>query len=184
VVAADELRATKAALRREMRVARRAMPAAERAARSAGLVERVRGLALWQTAGLALAFHSFGEEPDVRPLLHGSHPAVLLPRVEGDELVYVAWAPGDPLVPSRFGVPEPLGPPTDPAAAAVALVPGLAFDAAGHRLGYGLGYYDRALRRLGGAVPTVGVCFATELRDAVPVGEDDVAVDIVVTDEG
>jgi 5-formyltetrahydrofolate cyclo-ligase len=177
-------RAAKAALRRAMRAARDAMPEHERATRSAALVRQVRELTAWREATVALAFHPFGAEPDIRPLLAGPRPRVLLPRVDGSELVFVAWAPGEPLVASTFGVPEPPGPPTDPATASVAIVPGLCFDPAGNRLGYGAGFYDRALGRLAGRVTTIGVCFATELADDVPHGPDDVPVDVVVTDQG
>jgi 5-formyltetrahydrofolate cyclo-ligase len=178
------LRAAKAARRRAVRATRQAMAPEERAARSAAIVEHVRGVPAWREARLALAFHPFGSEPDVTPLLSGPLPEVLLPRVEGRELAFVRWSPGDPLVPSSFGVPEPVGPRVDPAGASVAVVPGLSFDADGHRLGYGAGFYDRALAGVAGRVLTIGVCFATEIVDVVPYGPADVTVDVVVTDEG
>jgi 5-formyltetrahydrofolate cyclo-ligase len=181
---AEELRAVKAARRRAVRAARQTMSAEERAARSAAIVDHVRGLPAWREARLALAFQPFGPEPDITPLLAGPRPAVLLPRVEGRQLAFVRWSPGDPLVQSSFGVPEPVGPPVHPAEASVAIVPGLSFDAQGHRLGYGAGFYDRALAGITGAVVTIGVCFASEILDAVPHGPGDVAVDMVVTDEG
>jgi 5-formyltetrahydrofolate cyclo-ligase len=160
------------------------MTPGEREARSAAIVEHVRAVPAWREARLALAFHPFGAEPDITQLLAGPRPEVLLPRVEGRELAFVRWSPGDPLVPSSFGVPEPVGPRVDPAGASVAVVPGLSFDADGHRLGYGAGFYDRALAGVAGRVVTIGVCFATEIMEAVPNGPTDVAVDLVVTDEG
>jgi 5-formyltetrahydrofolate cyclo-ligase len=180
----DALRDAKARRRRAVRASRRAMPATERAARSAALVRHVRALTQWREATLILAFHPFGVEPDIGPLLAAPRPAVLLPRVAGDELVFVAWSPGDPLIASPFGVPEPLGAAVDPSTASVALVPGLSFDADGNRLGYGAGFYDRALRRLGAGVTTIGVCFATEVAAEVPHGPGDVPVHLVITDEG
>jgi 5-formyltetrahydrofolate cyclo-ligase len=160
------------------------MPAAERAARSAVLVARIRALPSWATARVALGFHPFGSEPDISPLLAGPTPRVLLPRLEGPRLVFASWCPGDPLTRSAFGVLEPTGPPVEPANAQVALVPGLAFDADNHRLGYGGGFYDRALAALPRTVVTIGVCFAHERRLSVPHDDGDVAVDVVVTDEG
>jgi 5-formyltetrahydrofolate cyclo-ligase len=183
-VSDDELRRAKARLRQVRRAARGTMSAAEREARSVALVRHVRDVPAWHEAAVALAFHPFGAEPDIRPLLTGPRPRVLLPRVDGSDLVFVAWSPGEPLVASTFGVPEPPGPPADPATASVALVPGLCFDPAGNRLGYGAGFYDRALGRLAGRVRTIGVCFATELAGDVPHGPGDVPVDLVITDEG
>ncbi len=178
------LRAAKAARRAEVRAARRVMSPAERAARSAVLVARIRAQPAWAGAAVALAFHPFGTEPDIGPLLGEGPPRILLPRVEGRHLVFVPWAPGERLVASRFGVPEPIGAAADPATATVALVPGLNFDRSGHRLGYGAGFYDRALWQLPAAVTTIGLCFATELVAAVPHGDGDVPVDLVLTDEG
>jgi 5-formyltetrahydrofolate cyclo-ligase len=62
------------------------------------------------------------------------------------------------------------------------VAPGLAFDRAGRRLGYGGGYFDGFLPRLRPDCPVVGVCFAEQLVDAVPAGPRDRGVDVVVTD--
>ena len=62
------------------------------------------------------------------------------------------------------------------------VAPGLAFDRAGRRLGYGGGYFDAFLPRLRPGCPVVGVCFAEQLVDEVPAGPHDRAVDVVVTD--
>ena len=62
------------------------------------------------------------------------------------------------------------------------MVPGLAFDAHGHRLGRGGGYYDRFLGRLRRTAATVGLGFDVQITDEVPVNDGDVSVDIVVTD--
>jgi 5-formyltetrahydrofolate cyclo-ligase len=180
----DALRLAKAARRAEVRSARRAMSSAERAARSAVLVARIRAEPAWSSAEVALAFHPFGNEPDIEPLLGRGPPRVLLPRVEGRHLVFAPWGPGEPLATSRFGVPEPTADAADPATASVALVPGLCFDLSCHRLGYGAGFYDRALARLPPSVTTIGLCYAHELVTAVPHGDNDVPVHLVLTDEG
>ncbi|HXY45044.1 MAG TPA: 5-formyltetrahydrofolate cyclo-ligase, partial [Acidimicrobiales bacterium] len=64
------------------------------------------------------------------------------------------------------------------------IVPGLAFDRGGGRLGYGGGYYDRFLRRLPVTATLVGIAFADQLVGAVPLAGGDVKVDLVVTDAG
>ncbi len=83
-----------------------------------------------------------------------------------------------------YGIPEP--PTGAPRVAWEAidaiLVPGLAFDRAGHRLGYGAGYYDRALPRLRGDALRVGVCYGLQCVEEVPTAPHDVPVDLVVSD--
>ena len=104
-------------------------------------------------------------------------------------LLFRRWLPGDPLVTGAFGISEP-------AAAAqevspqVVLVPMLAFDRQGGRLGYGGGYYDRTLTALraasdgGGDIVAIGVAFAGQLRDKVPVSESDHPLDWILTEIG
>ena len=62
------------------------------------------------------------------------------------------------------------------------VAPGLAFDRRGGRLGYGGGYYDRFLKRLPGRHSLIGICFAEQLVEVVPMVAEDMAVNIVVTD--
>ncbi|MHC4081358.1 MAG: 5-formyltetrahydrofolate cyclo-ligase [Planctomycetota bacterium] len=76
----------------------------------------------------------------------------------------------------------PSGAPLPPTMVDLVVVPGLAFDSHGHRLGRGGGYYDRFLRRLRRSATTVGVAFDVQIIDSVPAHERDMSVDIVVTD--
>jgi len=113
------------------------------------------------------------------------HP-LALPRVQGRgrPLAFHAWRPGDPLLAGPFGVMEP-----DPDAPAlrprVLLVPLLAFDRQGGRLGYGAGYYDLVLHALRALCPpplAIGVAFAAQEVDRVPTGPRDQPLDAVVTE--
>ena len=122
---------------------------------------------------------------------------LLLPRVVGEgDLVFVEHLPDVPLVGGAFGVLEPPGHArvVDLDEAELILVPGLAFDRRGGRLGRGAGYYDRALAGIGlpaarratadrdGSVPrTMGVAFDRQLVDEVPMGEQDVRMEAVVS---
>lgn len=101
------------------------------------------------------------------------------PRRSGAGLSFHPWAPGDPLTRSAFGVLEP---PADAPRVRpdLILVPLLGFDRSRQRLGYGAGHYDRTLAALPGA-PAVGVAFAAQQVDALPVGPHDVALDAIVT---
>jgi 5-formyltetrahydrofolate cyclo-ligase len=97
-------------------------------------------------------FWPIGDELDIRPLLHAlharGHPIVLpvTPR-RGNPLTFRLWQPGDVLEPERFGTFRPIG---EERAPDFLLVPMLAFDRRGYRLGYGAGFYDRTLEGLRG----------------------------------
>lgn len=186
-----DLRARKAALRRELRARRAALPENERRAASlAASWVALRELAMAPGVRVSL-FWSLADEIDTRPLLHVLHhlgAVPLLPRMNGKEqpLTFHAWTPGQELVAGPMGVMEP-----DRAAAAVlpdiVLAPLLAFDGRGQRLGYGAGFYDRTFAALGaaGAEPArVGFCFASQEVAEVPVDASDVPLDFVVTEAG
>jgi 5-formyltetrahydrofolate cyclo-ligase len=97
------------------------------------------------------------------------------------ELVFRTWSPGDKLVTTRHGVGEPEeGNPT--VCPGLILVPLLAFDAAGHRLGYGGGYYDRVLRESG--LIAVGIAYAGQEVQTLPREAHDRQLDFVVTEFG
>jgi 5-formyltetrahydrofolate cyclo-ligase len=130
-------------------------------------------------------FWPMGSEIDIRPLLlvlhvHG-HPIALpvTPR-KGEPLTFRGWRPGDVLIPERFGTMCPIGEILVPD---VLLIPLLAFDASGGRLGYGGGFYDRTLAGLPGRF-RLGCAFAAQQVDAVPVGPYDIRLDAVATERG
>lgn len=113
-----------------------------------------------------------------------------LPRLEeGQRLGFQSWQSGDPLAPNRYGIPEPTG--GESVAAEdidVVILPLLAFDRSGNRLGSGAGYYDRsfAFRRAADvSVPVLlGVGFAFQLRDTLPAADWDVPLDFACSDAG
>lgn len=110
------------------------------------------------------------------------------PRVAPDgTLWFFPHRGGDDWELGRFGIREPR---VEPGAAGtrngfdLVVVPGMAFDPAGRRLGKGTGYYDRFLAEIAGRAETVGLAFSWQLVPEVPVESWDVPVDVVVTDEG
>jgi len=134
------------------------------------------------------AYWPIGSEIDPRPLmahLHGQgHPIALpLTPARGNPLAFRAWRPEDTLVAADFGTRVPLAsqPELTPR---VLIVPLLAFDRTGYRLGYGGGYYDRTLARLrkSGDVLAVGVAYAAQEVAEVPRGGGDRPVDWIVTE--
>lgn len=124
-------------------------------------------------------------EIDIRPLLkqlHARGHPICLPETppRGKPLIFRQWRPGSRMISERFGTLRPVGAVLVPD---VLLVPLLAFDRHGHRLGYGGGYYDRTLALLP-RVRTIGCAFAAQELDAVPVGEYDAPLDAVATEAG
>ncbi|NKE45983.1 5-formyltetrahydrofolate cyclo-ligase [Roseomonas frigidaquae] len=132
-------------------------------------------------------FWPMGAEIDIRPLLLALHEKghrIALPVTpkRGQPLHFRQWQPGDTLARGPLGTSQP-----GRDAAALTpdwlLVPLLAFDRAGHRLGYGGGYYDRTLSSLPGAY-ALGVAYAAQEVDEVPVGVDDAPLAAIATERG
>jgi 5-formyltetrahydrofolate cyclo-ligase len=132
---------------------------------------------------------SMTTEPGTGPQLAGFHDRgteIIVPVTGPDHtLDWVRWVPGIATVTSSIGVPEPAGERLGVEAlarAGLVIVPALAVDLAGHRLGRGAGYYDRALA--GVHAPRCALVFSDELVDQVPHDAHDVPVDLVVTEMG
>lgn len=160
---------------------RAALSAAERESLAAAVAGRLLDLPEMRAAGVVAAYAGVGTELPTRPLLDAlaaRGTAVLLPvLLAGDGL---AWGRYDgDLVTGRRGLLEPGAAGASLASADVVVVPGVAYDAAGRRLGRGGGSYDRALR--GVVVPVVGIALDSEVVDEVPVEPHDRGVDVVVT---
>jgi 5-formyltetrahydrofolate cyclo-ligase len=130
-------------------------------------------------------FWPIAQEIDIRPLLmtlhERGHPIVLpeTPK-RGNPLIFRLWHPGAAMVPERFGTARPDGAVREPD---FLLVPLLAFDRRGRRLGYGAGYYDRTLAALPGRF-RLGVGYAAQELDEVPASPYDERLDAVATERG
>ena len=173
----------KANLRRRLVAARAAMTDAERATAGRLIRDHVLGMPEVAAAGTVAAYYSVGSEPDTHGLVfalwkRGSYVVlpVLLP--DGD-LDWASYEGPDSLAPGPRGLLQPVEPVRGPgtvARADVVLVPALAVDVSGKRLGRGAGCYDRALARVGGQVPTIGLIYDGELVPSVPAEPHDRAV--------
>lgn len=177
----------KLALRNQMRTVRGALPKSACDARSAEISKRLFALAELENAVTVLAFSSIRNEVRTRPSMEAAWSAgkrVALPTVVGDGLSLHLIDRETVLVDGAFSVPEP---PThaariEPDDIDFALVPALAVDPRGYRIGYGGGYYDRLIPQLVNAC-TCAVAYDFQLISEVPELWFDVAVDMVVTDE-
>jgi len=174
-------------LRRTCRQARKALGEAARQQASLAICEHIAAWPVFQRAGCILAYMPIPGEADLTPLLaRQPHKQWLLPRILPEDGHRMLFHPYDParLVRHPFGMAEPAAdlPVIPPGQVELALVPGLAFDRAGRRLGYGGGYFDRFLCAFTGA--SLGVTFQALLLDRLPCGEYDVPVGWVVTEAG
>jgi 5-formyltetrahydrofolate cyclo-ligase len=188
---------SKARTRAAIRSARVARGLDDRRAAAAAIAVRAMSLltALPGTPPHALsAYLSLPTEPGTDALLAAADAAghaIRVPRIAGRGLQWVAVRPDTDLVTGPLGIREPVGPALDAAELAgldLMLVPGLAVDRSGHRLGQGGGYYDRALSSVpshadGGPLLVV-VLFDDEVLDEVPHDSHDCRVDAVLTPGG
>ena len=180
----------KAALRRVVLLRRAALPEGERALLSGRIVATILGLPTYQNADVVLAYASFGTELQTDELLRrvlNDGKVLVLPRVVGGGLgLYEVRDLARDLAPGTWGIREPEPhqcPAVDRDGVGFALIPGVAFDRGGRRLGYGGGFYDRLLAGgLSDGTPLVSGAFEVQILDEVPTDPHDAPVDVVVTE--
>jgi 5-formyltetrahydrofolate cyclo-ligase len=185
----NDLAAAKSAARKAALAAR---ASAHATARGAG--RQAAGFALEEIghlrhAGTVAAYLPFRTELDTMPLIHalqGLGFRVCLPVVVArtEPLEFRVWSQGDALALDGFGLRYPVrGEPTAPQ---VLIVPLLAFDASGHRLGYGGGFYDRTLAalRARGEVHAYGFAYEAQRVDEIPRDARDAVLQAVITERG
>lgn len=184
------LREAKRALRDRVLRARDELPAAERRRASDAIAAGITARADFRAAATILLALSFRNEWDTRSVLAAALAAgktVAAPRVHAPSRMLEACRISDPdrdLAPGFQGIAEPLPhcPPVDLAAIDWVLVPGVAFDPNGYRIGYGGGYYDRLLPLLRRDARRVSGAFELQLVDRVPTAPHDLTVDAIVTE--
>ena len=183
----DSLPARKAALRAEIRFRLGRLDPEQRRRDSAALCRRLTTAPEWSAARAVLGFSALPTEPDPAPALRAAALAgrtVALPRWDADLGEYrpARLPPDAGLVPGPFGVPEPA--PSSPWVPVerldLVLVPGLAFDRRGRRLGRGRGFFDRLLARTPNA-RRWGVAFDLQIVAEVPTEPHDINVHLLVT---
>lgn len=179
---------SKEVLRTRARAARAAIPEEIRKEFSCTICNRV--VSLLDGHDPVLVYVSKPPEVETGPLitaLLSRKTSVVVPIIEKEERNLRLSFLRDPshLSVSTFSVPEPIGHelPADPAGIQTAIVPLIAFDRKGHRLGYGAGYYDRFLSR-NPHMFRIGIGFSCQEVDSIPVDSRDVSMDVIVTERG
>ena len=170
--------------RERLIAARLAIPAEERASLSTKIAHALDAI-VGDAAGKSVSLYwPFRGEPDLRPLDWAEKKTVLIPRVDGENLVFHAVSDATQLKPGAFGVMEPDPAkchPVDPREADLIFVPGLAFTTEGLRLGRGRGFYDRLLASLPPEILRVGACFPEQIVSDIPCEPHDEEVDVVLS---
>lgn len=129
----------------------------------------------------------FRQEPDLSPLFTDTRYRWGFPRCVGKSLSWHLWKPGEPQELGNYGIfePQPDAPTLEPDEVDLILVPGVACDRQGYRLGYGGGYYDRLLSLPEWASkPSIGIVFANCLLPQLPIDDWDKCLQAVCTETG
>lgn len=189
-----EIRARKNEIRTQYRACREALSREERTARDLRICELFLSSITYRYAKVLLMYAPLDDEIDVMPIAErawadGKNVAFPRCRKEDCTMEYHVVQSTDELIAGAYGIREPQdSAPVWSAAEGTAedhpvcLIPGLVFDRAGYRVGYGKGYYDRYLSTFPGV--RVGIVYADCVLGEIPRGRFDLAVDVLVTDKG
>ncbi len=177
----------KKALRARIRQLKQEHSAEQLAEMSHELCQKLESLPEWQQAKCILLYFALPDEVQTQELLERWYgkKLLLLPVVQGDHLILRTYRPDGSMLANQWQIMEPvLGPEgtiedfTDYRRIDLAVIPGMAFDREGYRLGRGKGFYDRFMPHL--FCPTVGLCFPFQLVEHIPSESWDCHVDKVL----
>jgi 5-formyltetrahydrofolate cyclo-ligase len=153
---------------------------------SAAIRSSITSLGCWRSVRTVLTYHPLQDEVDLLPLIQEENAKEwIFPRMDGEALSLHGWSPGVPWAKGAFGIFEPdpeHWSQVDDEAVDLALIPGLAFDREGHRLGRGKGFYDRLLARSGFRALRIGIVTERFLLRKIPSEPHDLRMDLVVTE--
>lgn len=173
----------KTALRRAIREQKRAMSIEEIEARSARLGELFAQTEAYKHAKTVYGYMPYNQEVRTIPILEcaiADGKKIAVPKVYGDTMRFIYLEDLSRVEKSNMGIPEPIA--DEPVAddkTALVLMPGLAFDKEGHRIGYGGGFYDKFLMAEPNH-PTVALCYEFQMFAHLDTEEFDIPVDLVL----
>ncbi len=170
-------------LRREIRERKRAMTEAEIQSRSEALAQLLYASEAYRSAKTIYGYLPYNQEVRTVPMLEQAlrdGKRVAVPKVFGEEMKFLYLDDLSQVAKGYAGIPEPIA--DEPVAedkTALVLMPGLAFDPQGHRIGYGGGFYDRFLAAEPDH-PTLALCYEFQLLPKLETEEHDIPVDVVL----
>lgn len=173
-------------IRSEMKKCRQALDREEIAQASQAITRTLNELSPIHKARTIMGFAAIQNEVELMPFLEeqrSNGKTILLPRVEGEQIIAVEWRGQEYSSISSFGVCEPLGEAYPLQEIDAVLVPGLVFDGKGYRLGYGRGFYDRFLTLLRSNAFKCGIAYEFQVVDNIFPHAGDVPLHWIVTEK-
>lgn len=176
----------KIALRKLIRAQKREMTRDMVEQASSDLARQFLATDAYQNANTIYGYLPYNQEVRTVPILEQAlkdGKKVAVPKVYGDTMRFIYLDDLSQVAPSDMGIPEPVA--DEPVAAdqtALVLMPGLAFDKKGNRMGYGGGFYDKFLAEEPDH-PTVALCYGFQMVDAIPTDDYDIPVNLVLWSE-
>jgi 5-formyltetrahydrofolate cyclo-ligase len=180
------LQGSKDELRGEMKTRRNQLEAEQMQYKSISIARRLNDLMPVQNAKTIMGYASIKNEVNLESFYEEQRQigkTILLPRVDGDQIAAVEWKGWQETKVSSFGICEPLGESFPVEEIDVVLVPGLAFDGNGFRLGYGRGFYDRFLPELRSNAFKCGICYEFQVVESVFPHANDIPMHWIVTEK-
>lgn len=177
----------KQALRKQVKTLIKALSTQEKLQAARAVMGRLEKEEHFLQAHTIVLFSSLPDEISTREMLerYAASKMVLLPVVDGDDLLLCPFQGFNQMREGAYRISEPLDvshPLTDLSSIDLVIVPGVAFDAQGHRLGRGKGYYDRLLSRTDlQRAYKIGICFACQVVEAIPTEKHDISMDRVIS---
>ncbi|MFH0831287.1 MAG: 5-formyltetrahydrofolate cyclo-ligase [archaeon] len=174
----------KSKIRRDISKMRDKMPLQEVLSKSAIIKDLLFGCEKFIKAKSVLFYASFKNEVSTKNMIYNSLESkiVLLPKIQGNTLSIHRIDYLEELCPNKYGILEPREKDAYDSFVDLAIVPGVAFDNRGYRIGSGRGYYDRLLKEI--KPDNIGFAFSFQVVDSVPYLEYDVPVDTLITEQG
>ncbi len=168
-------------LRSRIKLQKKALSEAQISLASEKLLQMLVAHPLYQNARSIYGYLSYNEEVRTEPILRRAQQdgkRIAVPKVFGETMQFL-WLDWDKVSLGYKGIPEPTDGEFADDTNALVLMPGLAFDADGHRIGYGGGFYDRFLQNE--PHPTIALCYNFQLFDHLDTEEHDIPVDAVLS---
>ena len=185
----EKLQNEKTRMRAVVLATRDALAPSVRATASRLMIARICVLTQYEKAKIVMTYMGFGSEIETQPFFEriiADGKMAVLPRVDrGSQTLMLHHARGtSDLLTGKWGIREPGAdaPPLSIKEIDFLLMPGVAFDRFGNRLGYGRGYYDKLLSTADPALTRVAAAFSCQMVEAVPVGPTDQRIDCIITE--